>query len=240
MVCSFNIFNNTKGSTRNGVATKEIPYAHPRLIQLDQGRAVDLLVSSVAGRPAALLESPCGYADGQPMQQAMFNVPQGMGMFVNASLSEEQVLYIADTKNNLIRAVSAGCGQICENKGRCVAADVCECRDGWYGHDCTLPICDQKAPPNKLCVAPNTFACIPGYSGSNCTEPLCVQDCMNGGICKFPDTCECSYGWWDANCTTPVCSQTCGNGGNCTGPDVCSCPIYDFFIMLEQLINFCG
>ena len=54
---SYNL-NNTKGSTRNGVATKEIPYAHPRLIQLDQGRAVDLLVSSVAGRPAALLESP--------------------------------------------------------------------------------------------------------------------------------------------------------------------------------------
>ena len=216
--------SNNKGVLRNDVTSKTTPYGHPRLFQVGQGKAVDLLVSSIAGRPAALLESPCGYADGQPMQMAMFNVPQGMGMFVNSSLTEEIVLFIADTKNNLIRAVSAGCGQICENAGRCVGADICECAKGWYGHDCTLPICSEAAPLNMICVAPETFACIPGYSGDDCNTPLCNQVCYNGGKCMFPDTCACEYGWWDANCTTPVCSQTCGNGGNCTGPDTCACP----------------
>ena len=39
-------------------------------------------------------------------------------MFVNASLGESEFLYIADTENHRIRAISAVCSFPCENMGR--------------------------------------------------------------------------------------------------------------------------
>ena len=33
-------------------------------------------------------QDTCGFADGQPAQEALFNSPQGISLFVNASLSD--------------------------------------------------------------------------------------------------------------------------------------------------------
>lgn len=59
---------------RNGVNSSEMPYDWPRVFSIEKSRATDLLTQSVSGRPAALLESSCGFADGQPPQEALYNV----------------------------------------------------------------------------------------------------------------------------------------------------------------------
>jgi hypothetical protein len=220
------------GSTLRGVTSYDLDLSDgddpnggsARLFSVEPYEKSLAEVQSISGRPGALLQDSCGHADGQPAQEALYNVPQGVSLFVNATLSASEVLYIADTANNRIRAVSAVCSQICENGGVCSGSDTCTCATGWDGYDCTLPICSSSCSENQLCVAPDTCACAPGFTGADCLEATCVQDCQHGGVCSAPDTCSCAYGWWDANCSTPVCSQTCGNGANCTAPDKCSCP----------------
>jgi len=220
------------GSTKRGVTSYDLDVSDgedpnggsARLFSVTPYAKSLAEVQSISGRPGALLQDSCGISDGQPAQEAMYNVPQGISLFVNATLSDAEVLYVADTGNNRIRAVSAICSQICENGGICTGSDTCTCPDGWTGYDCTLPICSMPCSENQLCTSPDTCTCAPGYTGSDCKEATCVQDCQHGGVCSAPDTCSCAYGWWDANCSTPVCSQTCGNGANCTGPDKCTCP----------------
>eukprot|EP00428_Durinskia_dybowskii_P086008 CAMPEP_0170444614 /NCGR_PEP_ID=MMETSP0117_2-20130122/48623_1 /TAXON_ID=400756 /ORGANISM="Durinskia baltica, Strain CSIRO CS-38" /LENGTH=310 /DNA_ID=CAMNT_0010705437 /DNA_START=18 /DNA_END=947 /DNA_ORIENTATION=+ len=56
---------------------------------------------------------------------AKFNLPSGIAARYGLSLNESTYLYIADTANNRIRALSATCTQICENGGRCTGPDIC-------------------------------------------------------------------------------------------------------------------
>lgn len=142
-----------------------------------------------------------------------YRTPIGISVFVNSTLDNlSQFLYVADRNNNVIRALTATCSFTCENDGRCIGADKCECKPGWEGIDCTKPKCSQQCSNRQLCVAPDKCECIPGYTGDYCAQPTCVQSCEHG-ICSAPDTCTCNQGWFDTNCTTPVCEQTCGNGG---------------------------
>lgn len=164
------------------------------------------VVHTIAGRPSAPLESGCGYHEAQPPTLASYNKPRGVATQRKTnSLDQQSFLVIADSGNNRIRAISAVCTIICENKGYCAGPDLCQCAPGWTGLDCTTPICSNVCGPNRLCVAPATCACKPGYGGSDCTTPQCQNSCFNGGQCSFPDTCSCAPGWFDTNCTTPVC-----------------------------------
>lgn len=214
------------GVMRNGVLSYDVPDEHPRLVRLATYPEASVGVQTIAGYPAALLEEGCGHSDAQPAQEAKLSMPSGLGLWVNGSLNDSVKLYVADTRNHRVLAISAVCSFPCENMGRCVGPDVCECPSGWSGHDCTRPVCSsQPCGARQLCVAPDTCACVAGYSNPPaCDTPLCVQTCHHGGTCVAPDTCECAPGWFDGNCTTPVCAQTCGNGGNCSAPDTCSCP----------------
>jgi hypothetical protein len=211
-------------STANNITRRSLSSATRRIFSLSKLHPFTTIVHSIAGAPRAPLESGCGYRDGQPATQARFNQPYGIAARYNSSLSDSSFLFVADTANHRIRAISAICTQICENRGRCIAHDKCLCADGWTGIDCTHPICNETCGANMLCVAPNTCACKPGYGGVNCDVPQCIQTCHNGGVCSAPDRCTCAAGWFDTNCTTPLCSSTCGNGGNCTAYNQCSCP----------------
>lgn len=213
-----------KAALRNGIQSADMPDDIPRVFKFEQYNVSNNMVHSIGGQPAAPLEEVCGFQDGQPATLAVFNNPSGVTARYGRKLSDDEYLYVADTNNHRIRAVSAVCSFICENGGRCVADDKCACKPGWTGIDCTTPVCSSPCGPNSLCVAPDTCGCKPGYSGSNCNIPLCQQRCLNGGVCSAPDTCSCAPGWFDTNCTTPVCSQTCANGGNCTAPSTCACP----------------
>ena len=76
------------------------------------------------------------------MHMPQFASPVGLAMYYHANLSDTEYLYIADAANNVIRAMTAVCSQMCENGGRCVAEETCDCADGWAGHDCTTPVCN--------------------------------------------------------------------------------------------------
>jgi hypothetical protein len=233
------------GSTNNSVHTRDMPPSKttpvyhsrfsepevelPRVFTVAEYPLATVEVQTVAGHPTTIMENnphACGFADATPAQEARFNKPTGVAMFVNTTLKPDEFLYIADTNNHRIRQMTAVCAKICENGGQCTLADTCTCSPGWEGDDCTLPICTPGlCGERELCVGPNECACIPGYNGTcSLDEPICVQDCHHGGRCSAPDTCECLPGWFDSNCTTPVCTQTCAHGGNCTAPSICTCP----------------
>jgi hypothetical protein len=195
-------------------------------------------VRTLAGAPAAPLDSACGVADGWPPAAARLAGPVGLALSVNASVPwgagvaaptqapPPLTLFFADAAAGAIRYLTASCAAPCENGGACVGlggGGACACARGWSGEFCTVPQCAVPCGLRQLCTAPDTCTCVPGYDGGDCAAPLCAQRCVHGA-CAAPDTCACEYGWFDANCTTPVCAATCGNGGNCTGPDTCACP----------------
>ena len=214
------------GETQNSITSSQFdPLIVTRVFKAERYNVSTNIVHTVAGHPSAKLTSPCGFSDGQPSTAAKFSGPSGISIRPGAIPSDEEFIFVADASNNRIRAISATCTQICENGGKCILPDTCECPAGWTGTDCTIPSCDAPCGDNKLCVAPpNVCGCKPGFEGPDCLTPQCSQDCMNGGSCSAPDTCTCANGWFDTNCTTPVCSQTCGNGGNCTSYNTCTCP----------------
>lgn len=214
-----------RGTVQHGITSVNIPSTIARVFSITLYNISNSMVHTVAGAPSAPLESGCGFKDSQPSTTAIFNSPSGISARYDFKLSDSIYLYVADTKNHRIRAISASCTQICENNARCIGPDTCECTAGWEGVDCTKPICSSvTCGSNSLCVAPNQCGCKPGYTGTNCDIALCIQTCFNGGSCTSPDTCTCPQGWFDSNCTTPVCDITCANGGNCTAPNLCSCP----------------
>lgn len=212
------------GTLQNGITSLPIPRNTSRVFSIVPFNVSNSMVHTVSGNPSAPLESGCGFADALTPMDAKFNLPSGVAARYGFNLSDTVYLYIADSSNNRIRALSATCTQICENGGRCVGPDMCECPTKWGGVDCTKPMCTTACGTNMVCVAPDTCACKPGYSGPGCTTPLCMQNCYNNGTCAAPDTCKCAPGWFDSNCTTPVCDNTCANGGNCTAPGACACP----------------
>ena len=123
----------------------------------------------------------------------------------------------------------------CYNGGSCIAPDICTCRDGFTGFDCSTPLCRHEQIDGK------------------------VVGCLNGGTCQNKDTCLCPQiesvlwmkhrsadravtGWTGSDCSTPICVQgfydpkceesfargregcyRCPNGGFCISPDLCRC-----------------
>jgi hypothetical protein len=131
---------------------------------------------------------------------SQFNAPHGLGAFVNSSLDDDRFhLLVADRNNHAIRSISAICSFPCENDGRCIGSNLCLCKPGWSGEDCSSPICSRPCPNRKICTAPGTCSCVPGYEGEHCDQALCMQKCQHG-ICSFPDTCLCISGWFDFEC----------------------------------------
>ena len=216
----------TDPSLRNWKSAKIPTGTTYRVFSMENIAISGSVVHTVGGGPSAPLQGGCGFFDAQPSTLSYFNKPSGLAARPSAtSLSQSEFMYIADSSNHRIRAISVSCTIICENGGTCTGPDICSCRDGWGGVDCTQPICKNTVcRSNSLCVGPDICGCKPGFSGTNCLTPQCVQKCQNHGICSAPDTCQCKPGWFDSNCTTPVCAATCANGGNCTAPNTCSCP----------------
>ena len=96
--------------------------------------------------------------------------------------------------------------QQCVN-GFCNLPDSCQCNVGWFGTNCTVPVCSQTCGNGGNCTAPNACNCADEWQGNDCREPVCAQTCMNGGICTAPNTCTCPREWSGYNCSYPVCEQ---------------------------------
>ncbi len=218
------------GLSGNAVVESEpIPSGgHPRMFSVEPLSRSQLSVQTISGgfNTTTGLDPFCGYLDGQPPQKALFSEPRGLVISSAGALGVDNLLLIADSGNNAIRAASFSmCTFPCENGGTCSGHDTCSCTSGWKGVDCTIPDCSgSPCGSREICIAPNTCSCIPGYQGIDCNVPQCAMECLNGGSCSVPDVCTCPLGWFGPDCGVPLCTQTCGNGGNCTSPDTCSCP----------------
>jgi hypothetical protein len=87
-----------------------------------------------------------GHDDGRPLTATLSN-PTSMAVYPSPSLST--YLYIADTDNNAIRAVSSVCWSSCRNNGNCTRTGVCVCQQGFQGTDCSAGICTTKNCANS-------------------------------------------------------------------------------------------
>ena len=89
----------------------------------------EVVVETIAGHAAASLEKGCGFANVQPPQGALFSTPAGIDVYKTGSAatsgpSASSYLFIADTGNHAIRALSAVCSAPCENGGTCIGTST--------------------------------------------------------------------------------------------------------------------
>lgn len=120
----------------------------------------------------------------------------------------------------------------CGNHGKCIDRNKCRCHEGWFGIQCTTPVCNP-ACVHGACVLHNTCQCDPGWSGADCASAVCTEGCVNGD-CVLPQTCICQPGWQSVACDVLDCLEGydvtgipndygCINGGQCIGPHQCNC-----------------
>lgn len=129
------------GSVLNGITSDGVPDGWRRTFTIHEYPEATVEVATIAGHPNGPLENNCGHRDGRPPQDMMFSRPTAIATFVNATLSDTEFLYVADSHNNVIRTVTAVCSKVCENGGECISEEVCACPPGWDGDDCAIPIC---------------------------------------------------------------------------------------------------
>jgi hypothetical protein len=71
-----------------------------------------------------------------------FFSPSGIAIFNGANPTNTDYVYISDSGNNVIRAMTGVCAKMCENGGVCVGTEKCLCPPGWAGADCSTPTCN--------------------------------------------------------------------------------------------------
>jgi sugar lactone lactonase YvrE len=211
---------------RNGITPQVLAEPFPRSFIIETLPDNELVIDTMAGHPGAPLEEARGYENGQPPLEQRFRAIGAVTAKPGQDLTDTEILYIADTRNHAIRAVSASCAKVCENGGVCVADNICSCPAGWLDEDCGKPDCTNlitqnggSLPTRMVCVAPDTASCIPGFSGRTATlssntvvySPYPTNN-------KHPIT-NLDYG----ECMKPLCVQKCWHGGFCSGPDTCTC-----------------
>ncbi|KAB0345292.1 hypothetical protein FD754_022218 [Muntiacus muntjak] len=106
------------------------------------------------------------------------------------------------------------CNRHCENGGQCLKPDVCECKPGCYGPNCSTALCDPVCLNGGSCNKPNTCICPNGFFGTQCQN-----EC---GHCMRNNVCPCPEGYTGMRCQKSICVPMCINGGKCVGPNLCS------------------
>eukprot|EP01033_Poteriospumella_lacustris_P007526 gene7527-5412_t len=97
----------SSGSYRHGIQSFNVPASVHRVFSILPFNVSNNMVHSIAGSPSAPLENGCGFREGQPATYAKFNRPGGVAARYGHTLSDSEYLYIADTNNHRVRAVSA-------------------------------------------------------------------------------------------------------------------------------------
>jgi len=126
------------------------------------------------------------------------------------------------------------------------AAQVKECRPGYWGDDCNnaCGACEGADTCNKVNGACTSAACQVGYESSSdnkCDIPICFADqgCDNGGKCVAPNYCVCGEAG----------AQTVGLFRNYNGIEGINCVnlrtdglkgCLIAFVILTLSISFCG
>ena len=96
----------------------------------------------------------------------------------------------------------------CQNGGRCVAPDTCECSDGWSGFDCKTPICRARA---TSLIFKQLRTVDPAKVQIFEKDPCGIK--QGRGLCLAPGQCAC-------NCEAEFDFRLCKavGGKNCKKP----------------------
>ncbi|RUS86330.1 hypothetical protein EGW08_005915, partial [Elysia chlorotica] len=97
------------------------------------------------------------------------------------------------------------CKPRCQNKGKCIGHNHCQCPQGYKGSHCQNAICTHGCGVKGRCVKPDKCRCQPGYTGKTCRQKArpCVAPCVNGGKC-LRGVCRCPAKFWGKTCQYPL------------------------------------
>ena len=105
----------------------------------------------------------------------------------------------------------------------CLSPPCCQCKYGYFGHDCTG---DAPCPGNNCnkkghCKA-GVCECFPGWTGNSCDQASTCPfygkiECAGHGECIL-GVCQCADGWEGS-----ACHKAIGCPNNCTSPDHGTC-----------------
>ena len=218
----------TPSVQRNGIIPEALNEPFPRSFVIQSLPDNELVIDTMAGHPGSPLEEARGYENGQPPLEQRFRAIGSVTARPGVDLTDTDLLYVVDTRNHAIRAISASCAKVCENGGVCVADNICQCPSGWLDEDCGKPDCTQLLaanggilPPRMVCVAPNTGSCLPGFTGRTATLNTVSNSVVMSAYPAdniHPLT-SSAYG----ECEKPLCVQNCWHDGFCSSPDTCTC-----------------
>ncbi|XP_037075331.1 hemocytin-like [Pollicipes pollicipes] len=116
------------------------------------------------------------------------------------------------------------CTPACQNGGTCIAADVCQCTEGYDGRYCEVR--------RQRCTAPRPAI----YNARiSCTNTRCSVTCARGyetadRRTAFDIECSEDFGWIAHGGSNvipvcqPICRPHCENGGRCVAFNLCQCP----------------
>jgi hypothetical protein len=95
----------------------------------------------------------------------------------------------------------------------------CQCKEGYMGAHCGIPICKSKCNFNGDCISAENCSCYEGFSGVNC-EIDC--GCNGHGKCnpETNKTCICDPGF-KYNPQANKCEFSC-SCEKCIGPNECA------------------
>ncbi|KAL0232335.1 hypothetical protein PCE1_002677 [Barthelona sp. PCE] len=128
------------------------------------------------------------------------------------------------------------CGGLCNTRQNCTTEEVCACKNGYKGADCSEFDCGTSYDDQRMsCVGPNMLSCIgrfsgdncdqciDGWSGDNCESPVCSNDCNSQGTCVSPGLCQCNEGWSGSACDKEMCPKCPAHSTCVLGSTSCVC-----------------
>ena len=115
----------------------------------------------------------------------------------------------------------------CYNNGTCVAPDTCRCADGWSGHDCSVPVCDEPCQHNGNCTMPGADRATSASSARVCLSWM-SRHCHRREPVLRDGVRATRRVHLRVRLGGPVlrCCQALHNG-ECVAPDTCKCKLWD-------------
>lgn len=141
-----------------------------------------------------------------------------------------------------IAVAQAKCPEMCNQRGKCVLNDLCDCYDNYSGSSCAERVCpfsfafgdivDSSVTERKshfylecggkgICDRNSGICeCFEGYTGKGCKRSSCPKGCSGHGQCRTLGAVNSGYTAWDAD-KTQVCVCDPGYEGVDCGSRMC-------------------
>ncbi|XP_063715164.1 multiple epidermal growth factor-like domains protein 8 isoform X5 [Symsagittifera roscoffensis] len=137
--------------------------------------------SSVSASSSRLLGSFCGRTTSDQTPERVVIAKSGVMTIVFNTKKREgtgtNALQFFEAEHTVLTAPCPDKKHFKETSGSSASgSSICTCADGWGGHLCRVPLCDNSAgrpcANGKICLPSGLCDCWPTYFGSNCTEEI--------------------------------------------------------------------